>query len=390
MNIVQWAQIVKIIKREKMKKSLLALAVLATTVTANAATVYDKDGVSLNADGRVQSVIYNGANKLAGESDSTLQNSGRFGIGGSTKVGMVKLTAYSQWDMADGNSKVGNCIKGRDQFVQADIDKFAGFKVGRFKGAINFVQSVTDVFDDYGCNAITANDERNSGRIEYAFAANGFDLKVGYLTANDSYKLEQGFKAHKTVAVNDGASVAAGYTFDNVGFGSLSVRAGYELINGQNDNLMNNNGKAVYMTDLDKVNTYSVGALCGDLSQGFYTGLVYNNRTFKFRDSSAEDLKTKGFEWVVAYTLECGVSFRTGYNVISFSRDAKYGKDIDFTQKSVPAYINYQVTPNFDVWTEARFDLTSDDDLAGINKYKINATYTSDKNFASLGARYTF
>ena len=80
-----------------MKKSLLALAVLATTVSANAATVYDKDGVSLKADGRVQAVIYNGANKLAGESDSTLQNSARFGIGGSTKVGIVKLTGYSQW-----------------------------------------------------------------------------------------------------------------------------------------------------------------------------------------------------------------------------------------------------------------------------------------------------
>lgn len=48
-----------------MKKSLLALAVLAATVSVNAATVYDKDGVSLKADGRVQAVIYNGANKLA-------------------------------------------------------------------------------------------------------------------------------------------------------------------------------------------------------------------------------------------------------------------------------------------------------------------------------------
>ena len=283
-----------------MKKSLLALAVLATTVSANAATVYDKDGVSLKADGRVQAVIYNGANKLAGESDSTLQNSARFGIGGSTKVGIVKLTGYSQWDMADSSSKVGNGIKGRDQFVQADIENFGGFKAGRFKGAINFVQSVTDVFDDYGCNAITANDERNSGRIEYAFAANGFDLKLGYLTANNSYKLEQGFKAHKAVAVNDGASIAAGYTFDNVGFGPLSIRAGYEFINGQNDNHLNENGYAVYMTDLDKVNTYSVGALWGDLAQGFYTGLVYNNRTFKFREVNVEDLKTKGFEWVVA------------------------------------------------------------------------------------------
>ena len=94
MNIVQWAQIVKIIKRVKIKKSLLALAVLATTVTSNAATVYDKEGVSLKADGRVQAVIYNAANKLAGESDSTLQNSGRVGIGGSTKVGIVKFIGY--------------------------------------------------------------------------------------------------------------------------------------------------------------------------------------------------------------------------------------------------------------------------------------------------------
>lgn len=103
-----------------------------------------------------------------------------------------------------------------------------------------------------------------------------------------------------------------------------------------------------------------------------------------------KDLKTKGFEWVVAYTLECGVSFRTGYNVINFSQDGKYAKSIDYTQKSIPAYINYQVTPNFNVWTEARFDLTNEDDLAGINKAGINASYSSDKNFASLGARYTF
>ena len=40
-----------------MKKSLLALAVLATTVSANAATVFDKDDISLKADGRVQAVI---------------------------------------------------------------------------------------------------------------------------------------------------------------------------------------------------------------------------------------------------------------------------------------------------------------------------------------------
>lgn len=45
-----------------MKKSLLALAVVlaATSATASAATVYDKDGTTLTVGGRVQSVFYNG------------------------------------------------------------------------------------------------------------------------------------------------------------------------------------------------------------------------------------------------------------------------------------------------------------------------------------------
>ena len=44
-----------------MKKSLLALAVVAVAATsANAATVYDKDGTSLAVGGRVQAVVYNG------------------------------------------------------------------------------------------------------------------------------------------------------------------------------------------------------------------------------------------------------------------------------------------------------------------------------------------
>ena len=43
-----------------MKKSLLALAVVAAATSANAATVYDKDGTSLAVGGRVQAVVYNG------------------------------------------------------------------------------------------------------------------------------------------------------------------------------------------------------------------------------------------------------------------------------------------------------------------------------------------
>lgn len=55
-----------------MKKSLLALAVVlaATSATASAATVYDKDGTTLTVGGRVQSVFYNGFYKKAGYKDA--------------------------------------------------------------------------------------------------------------------------------------------------------------------------------------------------------------------------------------------------------------------------------------------------------------------------------
>ena len=50
-----------------MKKSLLALAVLAVATSATAATVYDKDGTSLKVGGRVQAIAYNGNFGKAGQ-----------------------------------------------------------------------------------------------------------------------------------------------------------------------------------------------------------------------------------------------------------------------------------------------------------------------------------
>ena len=71
-----------------MKKSLLALAVVAAATSANAATVYDKDGTSLAVGGRVQSVVYNGNADAAeiAEKDAGLVNSARLNIAGSTKI----------------------------------------------------------------------------------------------------------------------------------------------------------------------------------------------------------------------------------------------------------------------------------------------------------------
>ena len=75
-----------------MKISLLALAVVAAAATsANAATVYDKDGTSLAVGGRVQAVVYNGnaaanAGNGIADHDAGLVNSARLNIAGTTKI----------------------------------------------------------------------------------------------------------------------------------------------------------------------------------------------------------------------------------------------------------------------------------------------------------------
>ena len=381
-----------------MKKSLLALFVasLVSSTQAYSATVYDKDGTSLKIDGRIQSVLYHSPDETkqkAGESDNTLVNSARFGVGGETKFNDFKFKAYTQWDMADGSKRTSDAIKARDQYLQVSYAKFGSLKLGRFKGAMNYVTSVTDVFDDYSANAQSANDERNSGRIEYSYSNEGFDAKLGLLTSNDTYKLENGYKGHKEAKVENGASVALGYTFDFEL--PLSVKAGYEFIGAQDDKK-----EAYYLTDLDKVNTVAGSVTLGSIDSGFYAALTVNSRTFSFRvkdgnDKADEDFKARGFETVVGYTFESGIGLRAGYNQMNYKQDRvvrvnDIDKKVDAKLKTLPVYAIYQPCPNFMVWSEARFDATSDEDRALMKKASINTPYSSDKKAVSLGARYMF
>ena len=137
-----------------MKKSLLALAVVAAATSANAATVYDKDGTSLAVGGRVQSVVYNGNAAGIAENDAGLVNSARLNIAGSTKINdSVSVFAFSEWNMADGNTSGqswGDSINTREQYVGADYGDFGKILGGKTYDAANAVLAATDVFEDFG------------------------------------------------------------------------------------------------------------------------------------------------------------------------------------------------------------------------------------------------
>ena len=176
-----------------MKKSLLALAVIAAATSANAATVYDKDGTSLAVGGRVQSVVYNGNATSIGEKDAGLVNSARLNIAGSTKINdAVSVFAFSEWNMADGNkSATGDNINTREQYVGADYGDFGKILGGKTYDAANAVLAATDVFEDFGARQQgSINNDRRTGMFRYVYDNNGFFGSVSYETAADEIDAE--------------------------------------------------------------------------------------------------------------------------------------------------------------------------------------------------------
>ena len=370
-----------------MKKSLLALAVIAAATSANAATVYDKDGTSLAVGGRVQSVVYNGNATSIGENDAGLVNSARLNIAGSTKINdAVSVFAFSEWNMADGNkSATGDNIDTREQYVGADYGDFGKILGGKTYDAANAVLAATDVFEDFGARLQSSiNGDRRTGMFRYVYDNNGIFGSVSYQTAADDSTV-QGKKAD----VEGGFAAAAGYTFDNVVFGPLSLKAGYSYVKGQDD-------KGSYLQDVfagknnynfDDFKVISASVAWGSTDSGLYIGALYNTQRAKQRlsasNSSLAD-KVKGYEFVVGYTFDNGIGAFTGYNLVDKkNKKGSYNTDSAIYRR-VPVYVNYAINDSFNIWGEAEFDANS------TSKNDHQKEFGNTGTMLSAGARYTF
>ncbi len=376
-----------------MKKSLLALAVFAVAATsANAATVYDKDGSSLAVGGRVQAVVYNG--KAASdvgdgiaEHDAGLVNSARLNIAGSTKINdSVSVFAFSEWNMADGNkSATGDNINTREQYVGADYGDFGKILGGKTYDAANAVLAATDVFEDFGARLQSSiNVDRRTGMFRYVYDNNGIFGSVSYQTAADGSSV-----AGNKADVEGGFAAAAGYTFDNVVFGPLSFKAGYSYIKGQND-FSKTIGQFENSETFDNFKVISASIAWGSTDNGLYIGALYNTQRVKQRandfvpSNSSNSDKKKGYEFVVGYTFDNGIGAFTGYNFVDVkTKEGSINSDSKIYRR-VPVYVNYAINDNFNIWGEAEFDANS------TTEKDHKAQYGETGTMLSAGARYTF
>uniref|UniRef100_UPI00402AF7D1 porin n=1 Tax=Succinivibrio sp. TaxID=2053619 RepID=UPI00402AF7D1 len=374
-----------------MKKSLLALAVVAAATSANAATVYDKDGTSLAVGGRVQAVVYNGNAAGIAENDAGLVNSARLNIAGSTKINdSVSVFAFSEWNMADGNTSGqswGDSINTREQYVGADYGDFGKILGGKTYDAANAVLAATDVFEDFGARLQgSINDDRRTGMFRYVYDNNGIFGSVSYQTAADGSSV-----AGNNADVEGGFAAAAGYTFDNVVFGPLSFKAGYSYIKGQNDF-----SKTIVQfknsETFDNFKVISASIAWGSTDNGLYIGALYNTQRVKQRandfvpSNSSNSDKKKGYEFVVGYTFDNGIGAFTGYNFVDQKYKVGSINQGTATIRRVPVYVNYAINGNFNIWGEAEFDANSSTTKDGQRQYPEFETGT----MLSAGARYTF
>ena len=377
-----------------MKKSLLALAIIAASTTATAATVYDKDGTSLAVGGRVQAVVYNGKADAAeiAEHDAGLVNSARLNIEGNTKVNdYVSAFAFSEWNMADGNkSATGDSINTREQYVGADFGDFGKILVGKTYDAANEVLAATDVFEDFGARQQgSINNDRRTGMFRYVYDNNGFFGSVSYETASDETTV-----AGQDANVEGGFATAAGYTIDNVVFGPLSFKAGYSYVKGQDDSDELKGSITKYGEDgtwgFDDFKSISASVSWGSTDSGLYLGALYNTQRAKQRLDGAQSSyknKVKGYEFVVGYTFDNGVGLFTGYNFTdakTVDPEADPSRSDSEIYRRVPVYVNYAINDNFNIWGEAEFDANSTSE----KDHQLQGGETG--TMLSAGARYTF
>ena len=374
-----------------MKKSLLALAVVlaATSATASAATVYDKDGTTLTVGGRVQSVFYNGFYKKAGYKDASLVNSSRFSVAGNTKVtDYLSVLAFSEWDMADGNKQTGDNLKSREQYVGADFGSFGKLIAGKTLDSTRQVMAATDIFEYVDVQNDTGiNGDRRNGLFRYDYNNNGLFASVTYETASDNQTI-----FGQKFDVQNGYAVALGYTFDNVVFGPLSIKAGFNFIDGQNDEFdgaVYNNVKS--LGKLNNAKNFATSIAWGSSSDGLYLAALYYSQKVDYQQSNAtgvtanglkDNFDRKGYEFTAGYGFDNGIGIYTGYQTqqLKFKYYGYTEKD-NYDLRRVPVQVKYTYNPNFKVWAEAEFDANSDD------KYDSAELRGTEFN---VGARYTF
>lgn len=226
-----------------MKKSTLAIVVsaLALTSAAQAAEVYNKDGNKLDFYGKVKAEHY--------MSDNAGQNGDksyvRIGFKGQTQINDM-MTGYGQWEYeykannSEGGSDFNNGNKTRLGFAGLKFSQYGSFDYGRNYGVLYDVESLTDVFPEFGGDGTARTDnfmtQRTSGVATYRNTnffglVDGLKFALQYQGKNDSTSANS--RTDTSRQNGDGFGASLGYTILDSGVSVLGAITSSDRTNSQ-------------------------------------------------------------------------------------------------------------------------------------------------------------
>ncbi|MBZ6073128.1 porin [Aeromonas schubertii] len=376
-----------------MKKTILAIAIPALFASAaNAAVVYDKDGVTFDVYGRVQANYYGDHNKSVAASggdysldnktgqisqnpavaahyadvDGELVGSSRLGWSGKVQLDSIwSAIAKTEWQVSAENS--ANKFDSRHIYVGFDGSQYGKIIFGQTDTAFYDVLEPTDIFNEWG-DAGNFYDGRQEGQVIYSNQIGGFKGKLSYQTNDDvAVKVTDVGQAIKDDAIygtdtkrNYGYAAAAGYDFD---FG-LGFNAGYAYSDMESKSDSSKNGdKKEWALGAH----YAIG--------GFYFAGVYTQGDLNYTKTTAgaDKDKGRGYELAASYNVDAW-TFLAGYNF----KEAKKGSNLNGSEykdqvDETLLGVQYNFTPKLKAYTEYK--------IQGIEKLDDEWTVALQYNF---------
>ncbi|GAD01379.1 porin [Agarivorans albus] len=317
-----------------MKKTILAVAIPALfAASAQAATVYDADGVTAELYGRMQFDISD-----AGGDDSDLDGVGsaRMGFKAKSEIASgVYGLARGEWQIrAENSGESAKQLSARHIYAGFEFDDAGSVVFGQTDTAFYQAVAATDIFNTYGYEAFTAiEDGRQEGQIVYSGEFGGFYVGASYQFRDENFKLgfgnpDSGIPAEPTQAsLDQGYAATLGYNFD---FG-LGLYGGYHVE--KFDSFENGAVNGADKKNMALSATYSW--------EDLYLGAVY----------AATDLdgaELKGYDLVASYDINA-VSLYTGYAAQEGKGDAS---DLGDTAKAFKLGAAYKFNSNMKAWAE--------------------------------------
>ena len=347
-----------------MQKTLIAMTLTTLlAASANAATVFDKDGQKFDVYGRLQGKIYDKtAASAAGpdEDKTTLKGDARFGLKGSQAIvdGLSGI-AKGEWQIA-AEGEDDSKFTTRDAYVGLDGSEKGTLIFGRTDTAYYDVLAVTDYFNEWGDigNAYTG---RQDGQIIYHGAWNGFSAAASYQffdsTAEYSFGPEEVVKVIENAEKDYGYGATLGYSFPV----KVSLLGG----------LSKDAFKTKTTNESWDKNDWALGASYGVVGEaGLYAAALYNQSSIEGPSAEADGT---GYEFMAIYRLPSNVSFLGGYNKLEWdAKQGAVGVDADLVDEFLLG---------------AQYDFSSQ--FLAFAEYAINQVEDADDRWV-LGLQYSF